>query len=198
MNQNWEDEKIKQLFNGLKQEDEQKLPSFARVMAKAREDVLSKNNKSARNWLFLKLAFASLLLILFGGSLAITLKHLITKPITSVNIAKDITYNNSVIQSISTPYSMASKESSNDSKSLEENIPKLPTKSSNKKQLKVRKGNLQSKALEIPILISGWRTPTDFLLKTPLQSIDDQLLKTTPKLKILSIEAQSIISDTNN
>ncbi|HJQ70979.1 MAG TPA: hypothetical protein VKA70_18530 [Blastocatellia bacterium] len=163
MNQEREEERIKELFHELKREDERRAPAFARVMGAAR----STSFKTRRPLRVLTIAVAAALLVLAVASLLV-IRQLTTKtaPVERVETEEP-----------PAPSSQPAVIADNPDKS------RAPDERRATKQSRRR---VARRAPESATLISGWRSPTDFLLNTPGQ----QLLRTTPRLgeSIVDIE----------
>ena len=76
MNQDWEEQKLRELFHELKQEDERFAPSFARDW----EAALSRLGKARSPRRLVRVATAAMMLILLIGSVAVFFSHPSRKP----------------------------------------------------------------------------------------------------------------------
>src|SRR5437773_1772439 len=71
MSQDWQTEKIKELFKHLKKADERIAPPFAILIANARAALPANKKQPTCGWQAYRLAAALFLLLLLGGSLVI-------------------------------------------------------------------------------------------------------------------------------
>lgn len=164
MNQEREENRIKELFLELKREEEGRAPAFARVMEAAR----LKTVKTRRPFGVLAIAVATALLVLAVGSLLV-IRQLSTEsaPVERVEIEEPPA--ESPPPAVLTPIP-------NKNEALSKNEPPKPARR-----------RVTRRPRQAATLISGWRSPTDFLLDTPGQ----QLLRSTPRLgeSVVNIEA---------
>jgi hypothetical protein len=157
-----EENRIKELFLELKQEDKRRAPTFARIM----EAALSRSAKTRQPWRILPVAVVTVMLVLVAGSLFIIFKQDSTK-----------TYQTE----------RSELETPNAKSQPPDVIIAVPNK---KESPKSGKRRVTRQTRLSPTLISDWRSPTDFLLKTS----GEQLLRTTPRLNesITSIKGFSL------
>jgi hypothetical protein len=163
MNQDREENRIKELFHELKKEDAHSAPSFARIMEAARLRTVEPRHP----WRILTIAVATVMLVLVGSSLFI-IRQLSTKPqpIERADMEEPI---------VESPPPDVITAGPDKNEALNKNeAPKT-----------VRR-RVTNRPKHAATLISGWRSPTDFLLKIS----GEQLLRTTPRLgeSIVNIE----------
>lgn len=163
MNQDREENRIKELFHEFKQADEHSAPAFARIMEAARLRTV----EPRQGWRVLTIAAATVMLVLVGSSLFI-IRQLSTKP-----------------QPIERAELEEPAAESPPPDVITAGLKKKETLNKNEAPKTVRR-RVERRPKHAAMLISGWRSPTDFLLKTS----GEQLLKTTPRLgeSIVNIE----------
>jgi hypothetical protein len=163
MNQDREENRIKELFHELKQEDAHNAPAFARIMEAARLRTV----EPRQPWRILTIAVATVMLVIVGSSVFI-IRQLSTKP---------------------RPIERAELEEPAAKSPPPDVITAGPDKKEalNKSEApKTVRRRVERRPKRAATLISGWRSPTDFLLKNS----GEQLLRTTPRLgeSIVNIE----------
>ena len=169
MNQDWREERIKELFNELRREDEHLAPPFARDWAAA----LSRT-RNRRSWPVFRAVAAGLMLILLGGALFVFFRQTSPQPAPAVASAPV----RPIAESQPAPDLNAPRAELK--KDLREAQPKI-----------IRHLRLPARPRQSQVLISQWRPPTDFLLKYP----GEQLLKTVPKLGDSPAEIMRVTSE---
>lgn len=166
MNRNLDEKEIERLFGELGAEDDRHAPLFARVLRAA----LARAEKPSRPWLLIRVAAAVAAVVV----LAVSLFVFITK-----SKRADLTATNPPVidtqEQQPNPSAMPPRP---------EPPPRRPATPSNDTASRkpVRK-HAAGRVEQSEVLISQWRSPTDFLLRTP----GDQLLKTVPRLGESSI-----------
>lgn len=189
MNPNGEENEIRELFRELRREDEHLAPPFGRDWAAA----LSRSQQvRPRRHMILVPVAASILLVLLGGFAFIFFSKRSTQTTP-----------------IATPESVEAIVPSKPPGSLPETAASPPHISKAERRQVAPSGLARGSRKERPravwqrspeppqspaILISRWRSPTDFLLK----SSAEQLLKTVPRLNEVPLEIKAIGSDENN
>ncbi|HEX5734206.1 MAG TPA: hypothetical protein VF131_15335 [Blastocatellia bacterium] len=163
MNQEREENRIKELFHELKREEESRAPDFARVMEAAR----SRPVKTRRPLRILTIAVATALLVMAISSLFV-IRQLSPKPAPVERVETE----EPPVESIP-PTVITAGPDKNESLS-------------NNEAPKPARRRVTRRPRQAATLISGWQSPTDFLLIPPGQ----QLLRTTPRLgeSIVNIE----------
>ncbi len=165
-----EEERIRKLFQQLREEDERNAPSFARDWNVA----LSRREKSRRRWAVWRFAAAGAALILLGAGCAgwWMFFRQSTKQQSPIQIGRS-----------ATPASDATPPPVSPSPAPVRNPPNV----TGRRRPFVRP---QPPA----ILISQWRSPTESLLRTP----GEQLFKRVPRLDESLVNIQAIIPDQKN
>ena len=188
MNPNGEENEIRELFHELRREDERLVPPFARDWAAA-----SSRSEQVRpsGHMFRLPVAASILLILLGGLAFIIFRRSSTQTVSTAT-PESVT---AIVQS-TPPLSLRETAPGPPHSSKAERRQAAPQRlvmgSRNEGPRAVRRRPPERPRLSV-ILISRWRSPTDFLLK----SSAEQLLKTVPRLNELPVEIKAIGSDEN-
>ncbi len=171
MNQDWEEKKLKGLFHELRQEDERLAPSFARDW----EAALSRIGKAHHPWRVFRVAAATVMLIVLGSSVFIFFRQPARQPAPTGTPAE-------------APASVASR-------THQSPPPIVPLfKAPGKELPRAVRRQLSARPRQPAVFISQWRSPTDFLLKSP----GEQLLKTVPRPGESVREIKASMPDENN
>ncbi len=171
MNQEREENRIKELFHELKREEEHRAPAFARMMEAARLRTVKTN----RPFRVLAIAVATAMLVVAGGSL------LIIKQLSTNTVQVERTEIEEPPAESRPPALVTADPDKSES----------PDKNEAPRQGR-RRVNRRPK--HAAALISGWRSPTDFLLNTSGQ----QMLKTTPRLGESIVNIEGFFPDEKN
>lgn len=162
-----ENRKIKELFQHLKQDDQFSVPSFANVMNKA-----ASGEGKPIGWFKLRVAMvpiAAVLVLLMGGWFLFARQEQVLLP-------------------------PPLPEDANQSGKLACNCGgELPPPKQDKQPKAVRRKHSASR-MQINALVSQWRSPTDFLLKTPGQ----RWLNEVPRLGVPRIEIKPLEFEQKN
>ncbi len=167
-----EENRIKELFHELKQEDERRAPAFARTMQAA----LSRSAKTRRPWRILPVAVATAVLILVGVFVFIIFRQSATEPYQAVGTEP--------VAPLAQPPAPGV-------------IVSAPHKSEspNKKETPgAGRRRVVHQRRPSPTLISDWHSPTDFLLETS----GWQLLRTTPRVDELITSIKGLFPEEMN
>lgn len=188
MNQNWENE-IRELFRELRREDERLAPSFAKDWDAA----LSQINEGRRARLTFRLPVAAAVALCLLGSFAfIIFRRLPTPPTPTAALEQTATISEpppTVAFLTTPPVRSKIREAKNKQKE------RLDLKSGfGKIQPPAVRRRLPKKSQSPEILISQWRSPTDFLLKSPA----NRFLKTIPRLNASTDEIKALNFDEND
>jgi hypothetical protein len=169
MKQDWEEQTIRQLFRDERQADESQAPHFAGTL----EAALSRRRKYSSRRLIFRVAFAVVALVAVIGFVRFLL-------IRSGNEQQAIVAQEPLQPDKTTPAPM-----------IVEVTPSLTGPPP-----RTAPGTRRHRRSPAPAdsLISQWRSPTDFLLRTP----GDQLLKTVPRVGTSAIEIKVNFSDQKN
>jgi hypothetical protein len=156
MNREQEEKTIRELFRQLRREDERSAPPFANSL----EVALARQERADRSRLVWRVAVAAAALVLLGGSwwLFFEREAKTTVPVVTVKSGAPDNRIEPEVGVIPLPNSPAT----------------LP------RERRVRSVRRQQrpKPRQTVTLISQWRSPTEFLLRTP----GEQLLKSVPRL----------------
>ena len=151
-----EENRIRELFNEMKREDERRAPSFARTM----ESALSRGAKTRQPWRVLPIAVAAALLILIGLSAFIIFRR----------SAPQI-YQAARTEPVAPPDQPPPPD-------IIKIAPRKNEPPNRKEPARSGKRRVTDQPRPSPTLISDWKSPTDFLLETSGR----QLLRTTPRV----------------
>jgi hypothetical protein len=171
MNQDWEEKAIRQLFRDERETDESVAPHFAATL----EAAISRRRPARAGSLIRRAAIAVVALVAVGGFVLLLLGRSGSGPQPVVSIKQE------ELAPI-TPAPNRSVE-----------VAVAPLSQEPSKPAHHARGHRQS-SVRAATLISEWRSPTDFLLKTP----GDQLLKTVPRVGVSAIEIKVDFSDLRN
>lgn len=177
MNQELEENRIKELFHELKREEEGRAPAFARVMEAARLRPV----KTRQPLRVLTIAVATALLVMAISSLLV-IRQLSSKTAPIERAETHEPPAESVPPADITAIPDRS-ESLNKNEALDKNEAPKP----------VRR-RVTRRPRQAATLISGWRSPTDFLLNTSGQ----QLLRATPRLGESIVNIEGFFLDERN
>lgn len=168
MNQDWDEKEIRKLFRSERQANEGRTPDFSSTL----EAALSRSGRPRPRRLVLRVAFAVVALVAAAGLVFVLAGR------SSREQAPDLVAspNEPVVKPPATP-----------------DEPALVAKEHPGKIARRARAHRQSKKRAAP-LISQWRSPTEFLLKTP----GDELLRTVPRLGAASVEIKLNLSSTKN
>ena len=168
MNQDWQEKEIRQLFHNERQANEGLTPDFAGTL----EAALSRRVRARPRRLILRVAFAAVALVALGSLVFLVAdRYSREHPPTLVAVP-----NEPVIK----PPAPA-----DESVSVPPERPANPVRRAHRHQRSARRA---------APLISQWRSPTEFLLKTP----GDELLRTIPRLGKSAVEMNLNLSSTRN
>jgi hypothetical protein len=174
MNQDWQEKEIRQLFHNERQANESLTPDFAGTL----EAALSRRGRARPRRLILRVAFAVGALVAVAGFVFLLAGRYSREQAPSVVAGPS----DLVIKPPAAPdESVASDQPGSV-------LPERPSKPARRVH-----GHRRSTRRAAP-LISQWRSPTDFLLKTP----GDELLRTVPRLGESAIEIKLNLSSTKN
>jgi hypothetical protein len=169
MNQDWQEKEIRQLFRNERQANESLTPDFALTL----EAALSGTGRARPRRLVLRVAFAAVALVAVGCVVFLVADRSSREQQPPMLVAGP---NEPVIKppaTVDEPVSVP---------------PELPAKP-------VRRPHRHQSSARVPVpLISQWRSPTAFLLKTP----GDELLRTVPRLGASAVEININLSSTRN
>lgn len=168
MNQSQEEEQIKELFQQLKQDDERHTPSFARVW----ETAVSGGERAGGGWPILRAAVAALVLLMLAGSWFVFFRRPASERLAQLPAVPEVRL----------PQTPISKPP-----------PKLAS-SNNPPRKVVRRPRAPARQMPLELVISQWRSPTDFLLKTP----EPRWLKEVPRLGVPHVEIKPFVIEQNN
>ena len=173
MNQDWEEKKLKGLFHELRREDERLAPSFARDW----EAALSRIGKARHPPRVFRVAAATVMLIVLGSSVFILFRQPARQPAPTGAPAEEA------------PVSVASSTHQSPPPPL---VPLF--KAPGKVLPRAVRRQSSARPRQSAVFISQWRSPTDFLLKSP----GEQLLKTVPRPGESVREIKASMPDQNN
>lgn len=168
MNQDWQEKEIRQLFRNERQANESITPDFAVTL----EAALSRRGRARPRTLILRVAFAVVALVAVAGFVFLLAGRYSREQAPSVVAGPS----ELVIKPPAAPDEPAS----------------VPTQRPAKPARRAH-GHRQSTRQAAP-LISQWRSPTQFLLKTP----GDELMRTVPRLGGPAVEIKLNLSSTKN
>lgn len=178
MNQNLEEEKIRQLFLDLREQDECRMPSFTAVLNNAQ----ATSEESFYTWQRWRVAAALMLLIIISGAAFFSLRQSLTTQRGIVSAKAEIFQSNALDwkskTDMTSPASLVSQNPSGE-----------------KRERKVAYHRRIKQTSQPPeVLISNWQSPTDFLLQTP----GAQWLRTLPNLNESILEMKNLLPDGKN
>lgn len=188
MNQNLDEQKIRQLFRDARQADERAAPVFATTLAAATAQAEGRK-PGAMFWRITVAAVAlvvvSVLAVVIFRSSATQSKidpeaqggNIIPLPYDRSKESVDPEHKDSIVPFFPTP-------------------PESPFRRAGLRPLRRRPRSAPHQQSFAPstTLISQWQSPTDFLLTTP----GEQLLKTVPRLRQSSVELKTTLPDEKN
>jgi len=171
MNQDWEEKAIRQLFRDERETNETVAPHFAATL----EAAISRRRPARAGSLIRRAAIAVVALVAVGGFVLLLLGRSGTGPQSLVSITQE--------ESAPKPPDL--------NRGVDVAVAPLP-----KEPFKPARGARARRhsSVRSATLVSEWRSPTDFLLKTP----GDQLLKTVPRVGASAIEIKVNFSDLKN
>ena len=152
MNQDWQEKRIKRLFDEMRQDDERLAPAFTTISKAA-------VSRQAGRPIVRRLVFAGVVVILLAGS-ALFLKSRLSRQVVSVDVA------------LTSPLPNENRDRDVPPPSKRNAGPVLDTPP---RLVGHRAGRERRGAAG---LVSQWRSPTDFLLDVP----GSQLLRTVPSV----------------
>ncbi len=165
---NQSEEQIKELFRQLKQDDERHAPSFASVWQTA----VTRGEKAAVGWSILRVALAVIVLLTLAGAGFVFFRQ---------------TADKQVARPPATPEVNAPPAPHNDPP------PKLASYDNQPRKV-VRRRRAPAPAQPLEVMISQWRSPTDFLLKTPAAPG----VKEVPHLGVLRMQIKPLVIEQQN
>lgn len=179
MNQNLEEERIRQLFLEMRKQDERRTPSFAAVLDNAQMT----SEKPIYTWLSWRVAVALMLLIIFSGA-ALFLSQ------------QSLTTQQGIVSAKAEGFHFDTPDWKPQSIT---DMPPAPVVGQNppveKRGRTVAYHRRIKRASQPPdVLISNWQSPTDFLLQTP----GAQWLRTLPNLNESILEMKILLPDGKN
>ena len=154
MNQDWQEKRIKRLFDEMRQDDERLAPPFTTIGKAA----LSRQTGSSRR-IVRRLAFAGVIVILLGGSALFVMMRL-SKHSSPVDVA---------VTSPAPPNEDKDRDTPPPAKVEAGPVRDTPSPVGRRPRHERRVADA---------LVSQWRSPTDFLLDVP----GSRLLRTVPSL----------------
>lgn len=167
MNQDWQEKEIRQLFHNERQANESLTPDFASTL----EAALSRRGRTRPRRLILRVAFAAVALVAVGFVVFFLADRYSREQIPSLIAGLEVP----VIE----PPAAAEEPV------LVSEPPAKPVRRVHRHQKSARRA---------APLISQWRSPTEFLLKTP----GDELLRTVPRLGASAVEIKLNLSSDKN
>lgn len=171
MNQDWEEKAIRQLFHDEREMDETAAPHFAATL----EASILRRRPARAGILIRRAAIAVVALVAVSGFVLLLLGRSGSDPQPVVSITQE----------------ESAQPAPAPNRSVDVAVAPLPSEPS--KPVRGARGHRQS-SVRSATLVSEWRSPTDFLLKTP----GDQLLKTVPRVGASAIEIKVDFSDLKN
>jgi len=178
MNQNLEEEKIRQLFLEMREQDESRTPSFAAVLHAA-TTTLRQGTYFWQHWRVVAIMAA---LIILSGATFFLRQSLTTQQGIVSSKAVGFHFDTSDWK----PKSKTDRAS--EGTAVAENPPiKREYKIAHQKRIK-------QASQPSDVLISNWQSPTDFLLQTP----GAQWLRTLPNLNESILEMKNLLPDGKN
>jgi hypothetical protein len=165
---NQQEEQIKELFQQLKRDDERRAPSFTSVWQTA----MSRSNRAAGRWPVLRVALAAIVLLMLAGVWFVFSRQTAVEQVRQPPAPPEV------------------------------RVPQVPHSDpppkivwSNKQPRKVVR-HRRAPAPEPPleVMISQWRSPTDFLLKIPAA----QGVKEVPHLGVLRMQIKPLVIEQQN
>lgn len=172
MKQDWEEKTIRQLFRDERQADESVAPHFAATL----EAALTRRRKYRAGWLSFRVAFAIVALVAVTGAVIGVVRFF---PVRSGNEQSAVVARDPNQLARTPPWVEVDPPPSR----------KLPLPATISRTRRHRQTPARAASL-----ISEWRSPTEFLLRTP----GDQLLKTVPRVGTSAIEIKVNFSDQKN
>ena len=165
---NRREEQIKELFQRLKQDDERSAPSFANQW----ETAVTRGEKAAGGRPGLRFAIATIMLMTFAGAGVLFFRQAGGEQKTQPPDAPEIS------------------------------VPRVPPSdpspvmalSDNKTAKVVRRRRAPEQRLPLEVMVSQWRSPTDFLLKIP----EVRRLKEVPHLGVLRMQIKPLVIERQN
>ena len=168
MNQDWQEKAIRQLYRDQRQADESLAPHFGATL----EAAVSKRKKDRSGRLILRLAVAVVGLVAVAGIALL----LLGRPSHEQAPVAGLAPSESGIKPPATPGEPSSASTPSP--------PKPPRRARPHRQLPERGA----------ALISQWRSPTDFLLRTP----GDELLRSVPRVGASAVKINLNLSSLKN
>lgn len=168
MNQDWQEKEIRQLFHNERQANESLTPDFASTL----EAALSRRGRARPRWLILRVAFAAVALVALGSLVFV------------VGDRYSREHKPSPIAGLEEP-GVTLPAPADLPVAVPREPPAKPVRRAHRRQTPVRRA---------APLISQWRSPTEFLLKTP----GDELLRTVPRLGKSAVKMNLDPSSTKN
>ncbi len=185
MNQNLEEQKIKQLFLELRQHDESRMPAFTPVLNSA----IGNSRQLSTPWLQWRIAAAmALLVVVSGATFFVFQQSFTTQPGLVSAKAEAFTFK---------PYDEKRIPQREQISQAEVSKPQQPI-TARRGTTRVSGNIAQRKrtlyATKQPeLLISNWHSPTDFLLKTP----DAEWLRNLPQIGETLLDIKNLFPDDN-
>jgi hypothetical protein len=188
MNQNLDEQKIKQLFRDARRADEHAAPSFTATLAAA---MMRAERREPGAW-FLRVAVTTVALVVISVSALFIFRQSATPPKVDPEAhAGGI---------ITLPYDHSRESVDPERKDSIVPFSPIPPEFTPKHaglrspRRRPRVTPPHQSFVPSATLISQWQSPTDFLLTIP----GEQLLKTVPRLRESSIEFKTILPDEKN
>jgi hypothetical protein len=164
---NRREEQIKELFQQLKQDDERYAPSFANQW----ETAVTRGEKAAGGWPVLRVAMAAMILMTFAGAGVLLFRLAASEQVAPPPDAPKVSVSPA-------PYTEP---------------PPMIALSGNAPPKVVRRRRAPAQRLPLEAMISEWRSPTDFLLKTS----EARWLKEVPRLGVPRVEIKPFVIEQN-
>ncbi len=165
---NQQEEQIKELFQQLRRDDERHTPPFAGVWA-----VVERGAPTSWGWPAWRVALATIVLLMLAGVWAVSFRQPADERFARPPAPPESAVPR-VPEGVAPPSGLASSTGK---------PPKL-----------VRRRRVPAPPLPLDALVSQWRSPTDFLLRTP----GEQWLKEVPRLGVPRAEIKPLVIEQKN
>ena len=165
---NQSEDQIKELFRQLKQDDERHAPSFASVWQTA----VTCSEKAAGGWPVLRVALAVIVLLTLAGAGFVFFRQTAGEQVAQPPAAPEVKVPQ--VPHNDPPPKMASSDHQP------------------RKVVRHRRAPAQQQPIEL--VVSQWRSPTDFLLKTP----EIRGVKEVPHLGVLRMQIKPLVIEQQN
>ncbi|HLG13269.1 MAG TPA: hypothetical protein VJH03_01935 [Blastocatellia bacterium] len=172
MNRDLDEKRIEKLFHEMRADDQHRAPSFTRDWAAA----VARSQTPKRFSPVLRLAAAAAMLVALGAFLLVFLRHSPRSEKPETAGAGTTIQENRPEERATSPISPTPS------------MPSPPAVRVRRPGSKILARRSRSRHAQSAILISQWRSPTDFLLRTP----GDALLKTLPRVGGSVVEINAI------